>query len=42
MSNCVNLGGMAADLDRLTGLIGAVRSHSGRAENKVLPEEEEE
>ena len=41
MLNCVNLGGMAADLDRLTGLMEAERPHNGRAENKVLPGEEE-
>jgi phosphoserine phosphatase len=29
---------MAADLDRLTGFIEAERPHTGRAENKALPE----
>lgn len=42
LETCVNLGGMAADLDRLTGFIEAERPHTGRAENKALPEEEEE
>ena len=33
LETCVNLGGMAADLDRLTGFIEAERPHTGRAEN---------